>query len=164
MLRFKRGADLDAPFRVVNREPNPTCTWNGCTEGHYGRGYCQRHYHRWYMGQDMDTALREPRVPGVTTERNAYGYVQTWMPDHPGAFGKGWVMEHRLAMERTLGRYLLPGETVHHRNGVRDDNRDTNLELWVTAQPSGQRPSDLVEHARMLLSRYGSDDERTRYA
>src|SRR3954471_609307 len=40
---------------------------------------------------------------------------------------------------RHVGRYLEPDESIHHRNGVRDDNRPENLELWTRPQPSGIR-------------------------
>jgi hypothetical protein len=63
-------------------------------------------------------------------------------------------MQHRTVMAEMLGRDLLPGENVHHKNGVRIDNRPDNLELWVTHQPSGQRPADLLEWADEIISRY----------
>lgn len=75
------------------------------------------------------------------------GYVRVFTED-------GWIPEHRLVMSQALGRSLLPGESVHHKNGVRSDNRVDNLELWVTHQPAGQRTEDLLDWAYEIIRRY----------
>jgi HNH endonuclease len=65
-----------------------------------------------------------------------------------------YVFEHILVAEEMLGRYLTADETIHHRNGVREDNRPENLELWTRPQPNGIRASDAVSWAREILARY----------
>jgi hypothetical protein len=76
------------------------------------------------------------------------------VPNHPRVTGGGYVFEHILVAEDLLGRYLIDCETVHHRNGVRDDNRAENLELWTRPQPSGIRVSDAIQWAYTILNRY----------
>ncbi len=87
-------------------------------------------------------ALATPGAPAppdakqVGQLRNGYRKV---------SFNARGIALHRLVMEAHLGRQLRPGESVHHRNGRRDDSRIDNLELWVERrQPTGARLDDIV--------------------
>jgi hypothetical protein len=97
---------------------------------------------------------QSPHWQGGRTIRR--GYVHVWNPDHPSIAGRGtkrkYVLEHRLVMEQTLGRLLKPTERVHHRNGIKTDNRPENLELWETGHPSGQRVGEREPMIELPLS------------
>lgn len=58
------------------------------------------------------------------------GYVTIWMPDHPMARKSGRILEHRLVMEKALGRGLKEEEVVHHKDGNKQNNHPDNLELF----------------------------------
>lgn len=85
------------------------------------------------------------------------GYVLVRDPDHPNSWKNGWVYEHIKVMSDILGRALLPHENVHHKNGNRSDNRPSNLELWSTSQPSGQRIEDKLAWAVEMLQLYSPE-------
>jgi hypothetical protein len=77
-------------------------------------------------------------------------------PGHPRTAKRRspYEFEHILIYESMLGRHLVAGETIHHRNGIKDDNRPENLELWTRPQPSGVRVSDALEWAHLIIQRY----------
>ena len=79
-------------------------------------------------GYETRSGKNHPRWNGGKAKHNE-GYVFILCPEHPNAYKGRYVLEHRLKMEKKLGRYLTRKEHVHHRNGIKNDNRLCNLEL-----------------------------------
>jgi hypothetical protein len=126
-----------------------SCYFKECGRPIQAKGLCASHYAQQWRGQPLKPLRRSPRKSSGEGYIDVRGYVVMKRNGRK-------AYEHTFIMEDLLGRQLLPGENVHHKNGVRHDNRPENLELWASYQPSGQRAVDLVDWAREILNRYDS--------
>ena len=145
--RRQWGEDALRPIR----RPNRKCSFPDCGRKHSAKGLCSGHYQQQVSGRDLVPLKVRPDTPRPYMW---HGYVRMWGPEHPRADSKGYVLEHIVVMEQKLGRALVADENVHHLNGVKDDNRPENLELWTTSQPKGSRVVDKVAWAVEIVRRY----------
>ena len=110
---------------------------------------------------------RQIREKGIFTKgTNKSGYVIMHYPEHLNSWKSGKIFEHTYVMSEHLGRPLKPNENVHHINGVRDDNRIENLELWCKSQPCGQRVNEKQAFYVEFISGYNGEflqDAKTEY-
>ncbi len=143
--KWRRNGD---PYWSRPVKLNGPCQMEDCEYKEHAFGLCGTHYTRYRNWGDPFYADKKDK--GFTDQ--AYVYVNL------GSNGRG--LEHRLVMEQELGRPLTDGENVHHKNGIRDDNRIENLELWSSAQPAGQRVQDKIDWARDFLVQHGYETRK----
>lgn len=132
---------------------------DSCTRSVKSDGLCQTHLSRQDSGRPLEDPIQgegsdisDPSTWG--RRKTSRGYIV--LRCMRGGVAKQ-IAEHRFVMSQSLGRDLFPSEEVHHINGIRDDNRIENLELWSTSQPKGQRVEDKTAWALEWLRRYAPD-------
>jgi HNH endonuclease len=97
--------------------------------------------------------LKSPAGVGFIDKK---GYRILTKTNHPYCRSKAWTIpEHVYIMSCHLGRAITEWESVHHKNGIRNDNRIENLELWSCKHPPGQRVEDKVNWCIEFLLEYG---------
>lgn len=152
-------------WTVVSREPKP----GGNGGGRRWLCRCECGTERYVKATSLASGkskscgcvLRDPRLncrgpahgnwKGGRYKSNGYITVNTVLP---GDTKRSRVFEHVAVMAESLGRKLHSHESVHHKNGIRDDNRLENLELWTRHHPTGSRVSDIIAYAKQMLQLY----------
>lgn len=127
-------------------------------------GFSRRYVSRLLMKYDL------PRLPegARAGEKNHQfasgrridldGYVLVTAPaDHPYARQRTnratkLMYEHRLVLERHLGRYLLPSEVVDHADGLTLHNSPANLRLF---ESNAEHLAETISGRRKLMSPQG---------
>lgn len=120
---------------------------------------------RLYCSRACDTAAKTKRPTGRFHNgrpvlRNFQGYLTVYEPSHPSCNGRHRVLEHRLVMERIVGRILRRDEQVDHINGDKEDNRPENLQVLSPAEHTRKTTADQQRARAKLLAEIAAYREK----
>jgi len=131
---------------------------NGCHGKAKAHGLCTGHNTQLRRGQPLHPLGpwgRAPNPEGRWVDPKGYVYIKCPVENHPNAKSKrGWIAEHVWVMTQMLGRPLRQGESVHHRNLLKGDNRPENLALWTSHQPRGTSVADMLAWCWWFIDQY----------
>lgn len=143
---YPKHAHLFSPEKRLTPVGEIACCIATCHRPLLAKGLCASHLHRinhCSFGLSPEKPIEKSQNKSGKLNGNwkggiindGHGRVLVYAPNHPNpnAFGTH-VYRYRLVMEKRLGRFLIPGEIVHHKNGNKSDDKIKNLQLMTQSK------------------------------
>lgn len=146
---------------IAVRDKTRVCCVEGCNEPYHANGYCRRHYTQFRKHGKIISVDRilSPRIG----ERKKGGYVYLLRPDHPMSDVRGYVKRSWLVWEKNTGHIVTPPEVVHHKNGIRNDDRFENLSLLKNKSEHCKEHGGRIGGIRIVTKEMAIDEMKSVY-